>query len=170
MSLDPLWTAPDSRTPEERIGSLNLVRLHRDGVTVEAVQLTRGNVNAVHEWADSKPYFGPSADGGPMPLTGLTVFTAVDDRVKADFGSWIIRRGDNDFHVSVPGELNTRWGVGITAAELHGQCEHRWPACPAHDRQCVQVVDHDGLHWNAAGFAWSGDETEIVDRAAKDGA
>ncbi len=101
--------------------ALNLVRLHRAGVTVEAVQLTEANHNAVFEWADSKPYFSPRPAGitGPLPITGLTIFTPTGRR-KANFGDWVVRAGGH-WHTATTGELGPRFGepVGDTTVEVH---------------------------------------------------
>ncbi|PWR08595.1 hypothetical protein DKT68_15385 [Micromonospora acroterricola] len=62
------------------------------GLHVQAVQLTKANMRAVYEWADSKQFFepaGPKPDDG-LVVTGLTIFTA-DGRRKANFGDWVVR-------------------------------------------------------------------------------
>ncbi len=63
---------------------LTLEQFTRGWFMVDAVRLTRENLNAVFEWADSKPFHGP--DG----ITGLTVFE-LTGRTKAEFGDWVYR-------------------------------------------------------------------------------
>lgn len=92
--------------------ALDLVRLHRDGVTVEAVQLSGANHNAAWEWAESKPYFD-NAPGGGLIITGLTIFTPTGRR-KANYGDWVIRRG-GEWHTATTGELAARFGAFICA-------------------------------------------------------
>lgn len=133
--------------------ALNIVKLHRAGVTVEAVQLTETNHNAVWEWAESKPFFSPNPPGatGPLPVTGLTIFTPTGRR-KAGYGDWIIRRG-SEWHTATTGELPARFGAFICSecrcdpatceqddtgdhceAQACGPCLHGCPLdeCPAH--------------------------------------
>jgi hypothetical protein len=77
--------------------TLDLRLFRRGWFTIEAVQLTRENLSAVFEWADSKPFFGPApAEGEPMPVTGLTVFEPTGRR-KANFGDWIYKTPGGSF-------------------------------------------------------------------------
>lgn len=79
------------------VGSPELQHFRRGWFLIEAVQLTPENGAAVWEWADSKPFYGPAPTaGGPMPITGLTVFTPTG-RVKAEFGDWVYRTPGGDF-------------------------------------------------------------------------
>lgn len=59
----------------------------READGTEVVQLTRENGPAVWEWADSKPFYSPTADGG-LEVTGLNVYTP-QGKVKAEFGDFI---------------------------------------------------------------------------------
>ncbi len=95
------------------MATLDLLRLHRDGATAEAVQLTEANHNAVWEWAESKPYFSPHPPGvtGPLAITGLTIFTPTGRR-KAEYGDWVIRRGA-EWHTATTGELKARFGAFV---------------------------------------------------------
>lgn len=100
--------------------ALDLVKLHRDGVTVEAVRLTPGNFNAVLEWADSKPYFGQRPDANsPMPITGLTIFTRGGRRT-ATFEDWVIRNADGTWTCCSDVNLERGYGqpVGETSVEV----------------------------------------------------
>lgn len=102
--------------------ALDLVRLHRAGVTVDAVQLTKANHNAVWEWSDSKPFYSPRpvgvAEDKPLPITGLTIFTPTGRR-KASYGDWVVRRG-TEWHTATTGELAARFGepVGTATVEV----------------------------------------------------
>jgi len=134
---------------------LDLVKLHRAGVTVEAVQLTPETHNAVWEWAESKPFYSPRpadlAEDKPLPITGLTIFTPAGRR-KANYGDWVIRRG-NEWHTATSGELAARFGAFICPecrcdpvtceqddtgdhceTQACGPCLHGCPLdeCPAH--------------------------------------
>jgi hypothetical protein len=78
---------------------MKLQHFRRGWFTVDAVQLTPDNGAAAWEWADSKPFYGAApAEGEPMPITGLTVFTPTG-RVKANFGDWIYKTPNGDFKV-----------------------------------------------------------------------
>jgi hypothetical protein len=58
----------------------------------QAVQLTPDNLWDVFEWADSKPCHSPNPDGTGTVITGLTVWVGANrDRVKAEFGDWIVQ-------------------------------------------------------------------------------
>lgn len=116
------------------MSALDLVHLHRAGVTVEAVQLSPDNGHLVFEWADSKPFFSPRPEGddGPLPITGLTIFTPTGRR-KAEYGDWVIKRGA-EWHTATTGELKARFGEFICAEcrclpslcfadETGGECE-----------------------------------------------
>lgn len=71
-------------------------------VVIEAVQLTPENGPAVWEWADSKPYYEPTADDGtPGAISGLTIYT-LEGRMKAEFGDWIIRGVKGEFYPCKP--------------------------------------------------------------------
>ncbi len=94
------------------MNTLDLVKVHRDGVTVQAVQLTEANHNAVWEWAESKPFFD-NAPGGGLIITGLTIFTP-GGRRKASYGDWVIRRG-SEWHTATTGELKARFGAFVCA-------------------------------------------------------
>lgn len=84
--------------------TLDLKQFQRGWFTVDAVQLTRENLPEVFEWANSKPFFGPALDGGPMPITGLTVFETTG-RNKAEFGDWIYRTPAGSFKTRPSGEF-----------------------------------------------------------------
>lgn len=77
--------------------SVDLEQFTRGWFTIDAVQLTEDNLWAVFEWADSKPYFGPKAEGDEQhPITGLTVWEPTG-RNKATWGDWVYRTPGGDF-------------------------------------------------------------------------
>ena len=77
---------------------LVLGQFTRGWFTIDAVQLTPENLNAVFEWADSKPFV---ENGG---VTGLTVFEPTG-RNKANWGDWIYRTPGGDFRTRPDGEF-----------------------------------------------------------------
>lgn len=107
--------------------TLELIRLQRDGVTVEAVQLTPENHNAVWDWAHSKPYYDPNPAGvtGPPPITGLTIFTP-NGRRKANYGDWVIRSGGH-WHTATTGELPARFGEPVGTSTVEVPPPWDWP-------------------------------------------
>jgi hypothetical protein len=78
---------------------LTLEQFTRGWFTIDAVQLTPENLNAVFEWADSKPFHGP---GGA--ITGLTVFEPTG-RNKAEFGDWVYLTPGGDFKTKPDAEF-----------------------------------------------------------------
>lgn len=79
------------------MGALDLREyLYAKGI-VHAALLTRQNGADVWEWANSRPYFDLSSNGG-LIITGLTVFTP-EGRAKANFGDWITRDSQGAFRV-----------------------------------------------------------------------
>lgn len=81
--------------------SLDLQYFKRGWFTVPAVQLTRENLTAVFEWADSKPFIEPD-----QSCSGLTVFEPTG-RQKANFGDWIYRTPSGDFRTRDDAEFRS---------------------------------------------------------------
>lgn len=76
-----------------------LQHFRRGWFTIEAVQLTRENINAVFEWADSKPFIDPD-----QTVSGLTIFESTG-RNKANFGDWIYKTPGGDFRAREDAEF-----------------------------------------------------------------
>lgn len=66
------------------------------GTEIQAVQLTKANMRAVWEWADSKQFFDNNPTGKGLIVTGLTIFTD-QGRRKANYGDWVIRWPSGSF-------------------------------------------------------------------------
>lgn len=78
---------------------LELQQFTRGWFTIEAVQLTRENINDVFEWADSKPFIEPD-----QSCSGLTIFESTG-RHKADFGDWVYQTPSGDFKAKTDAEF-----------------------------------------------------------------
>jgi hypothetical protein len=95
---------------------LELILRERNGRTVETVQLTEANHNAVLEWVPGKSFHGPAPDHA---ITGLTVFTTPRN-VKAEYGDWIVRYPEGDFYRFADSRIDGLFGTpsGTRVVEL----------------------------------------------------
>lgn len=93
---------------------LELTLRERNGRTVETVQLTPANHNAVLEWAPGKSFIGPGPD---YAITGLTLFAA-NGRVKAEYGDWVVRYPEGDFYRFADSRIEGVFGPATGTARV----------------------------------------------------